>query len=78
MKILGIYTEFSLNFYAFNDDNIYSEPLFGPLSPIVYYMPQNEKEMVEFEKKEQQNKITIIKGESGIALENYFTRGNKN
>ena len=72
------HTEFSLNFYAFNDDNIYSETLFGPLSPIVYYMPQNEKEMVEFEKKEQQNKITIIKGESGIALEYYFTRGNKN
>ena len=63
------------NIFHYVTDNIYSETLFGPLSPIVYDMPQNKKEMLEIIKGEKQNKITIIKGEDVIALEYYFTRG---
>lgn len=78
------HVKFSMNFYAFFDKNIkrtsevhYSQPL----SPIAYYRTKNKEEMVKIVKeskyKVNEETSTIIKGESGIALFFFLTRGKK-
>ena len=79
---------FSINFYAFFDKNIKrpsSSYISENLSPIKYYMINEKKEKIQeiaklvnfkgVKKDEKDNKEAIIKGDSGIALKFFLTRG---
>ena len=69
----------SINFYSFYDKNLKRNNNFDPLSPITYYKTINNEGMVDIiVKEEKPNKDTIIKGESGIALLHFLTRGDRN
>ena len=68
--------KFSMNFYAFYDKYINRENKLDPVSPINYYNTQIKEGLVEIEKEEIKNGIKITKGESGLALTSFLTRGN--
>lgn len=71
--------KFSINFYSFYDKNLKRDNNFDPLSPISYYKTTINEGMVDITvKEEKSNKDTIIKGESGIALLHFLTRGDRN
>lgn len=71
--------KFSINFYSFYDKNLKRDNSYDPLSPITYYKTINNEGMVDITVKEEKpNTDTIIKGESGIALLYFLTRGDRN
>ena len=70
--------KFSINFYSLYDNNIERESELDPVSPIHYYKTKTKEGMIEITKEDIKNGKTIIKGESGLALSSFLTRGNEN
>ena len=76
--------KFSMNFDALFDKNIkrsYEEYYSQSLCPLIYYRVKNKEEMVKIIKKNKckakEETNLIIKGDSGIALIFFLTRGKK-